>query len=144
MQTNYAKNNKDLEFTGIYSAENLKNLKSNYLKNFYNYDEVNAQTNGTFKVLDEDVSDIAKIPTYINMKLRIIENAVGLGNSDARVIRQMAESMFGSERDEEYIPSEVFSVVDIEYPETDCDSCEDQGDKIVYNVNGKKVIGYKV
>jgi hypothetical protein len=56
----------------------------------------------------------------------------------------MAESMFGGEIDESTAPSEKFSVVDIEYPKTDCDSYEDMGDKIVYNINGKKVVGYKV
>lgn len=144
MQTSYAKNLKDLEFSGTYNAESLKNLKSNYLRNFYNYNELKEKSGGSFVLSAEDIAEAERIPTYISMKLRLIENAVGLGNSDARVIRQMAESMFGGEIDDEAAPSEKFSVVDIEYPKTDCDSYEDMGDKIVYNINGKKVVGYKV
>lgn len=144
MQTSYAKNLKDLEFTGSYNAESLKNLKSNYLRNFYDHKLLKEKSGGTFIISEEDIAEAEKIPTYINMKLRLVENAVGLGNSDAKVIRQMAELMFGQEDDGANGPSETFSVVDIEYPETDCESFEDLGDKIVYNVNGKKVVGYKV
>lgn len=143
MKTSYAKGLKDLEFTGTYNVEVLKNLKSNYLRNFYNYDVVNAKLNG-IEISDEWLEETERIPTYISMKLRLIENAVGLGNSDARVIRQMAESMFGSEVDEVVERSETFSSVNIEYPDTDCDSYEDLGDRIVYHVKGKTIVGYKV
>ena len=119
MQTNYAKNLRELEFTGNYTAESLKNLKSNYLKSFYVHDVMSAESKGTFAMSMVDLEEAERIPTYINLKLRLIENAVGLGNSDARVIRQMAESMFGNEDESEPEISETFSVVDIEYPDTD-------------------------
>ena len=119
MQTNYAKNLRELEFTGNYTAESLKNLKSNYLKSFYVHDVMSAESKGTFAMSMVDLEEAERIPTYINLKLRLIENAVGLGNSDARVIRQMAESMFGSDDESEPEISETFSVIDIEYPDTD-------------------------
>jgi len=119
MQTNYAKNLRELEFTGNYTAESLKNLKSNYLKSFYVHDVMSAESKGTFAMSMVDLEEAERIPTYINLKLRLIENAVGLGNSDARVIRQMAESMFGNEDESEPEISETFSVIDIEYPDTD-------------------------
>lgn len=143
MKTSYAKNLKDLEFSGTYNVETLKNLKSNYLRSFYNYDLINAKLNGV-EISDEWIEEAERIPTYINMKLRLIENAVGLGNSDARVIRQMAESMFGNDVEEVVERSETFSSIDIEYPDTDCDKFEDLGDRIVYYVKGKKIVGYKV
>lgn len=144
MQTSYVKNLRDLEFTGNYTAESLKTLKSNYLKSFFIHDVMSAESNGTFAISEVDLEEAERIPTYINLKFRLIENAVGLGNSDARVIRQMAEAMFGDEDDGEIELSETFSAIDIEYPDTDCDSCEIQEDQVVYNVNGKKVVGHKI
>ena len=144
MQTSYVKNLRDLEFTGNYTAESLKTLKSNYLKSFFIHDVMSAESNGTFAISEVDLEEAERIPTYINLKFRLIENAVGLGNSDARVIRQMAEAMFGDEDDGEMELSETFSAIDIEYPDTDCDSCEIQQDQVVYNVNGKKVVGHKI
>ena len=144
MQTSYVKNLRELEFTGNYTAESLKTLKSNYLRTFYIHEVMQVESNGSFAISDVNLEEAERIPTYISLKFRLIENAVGLGNSDARVIRQMAENMFGNEDDGETEISETFSAIDIEYPETDCDSCEIQEDQVVYHVNGKQVIGHKI
>lgn len=150
-KTNYYKQFEDLGFANGYSVDEFKRVKSSYLERFYNA-EIFEDMSGVFftkkdskKILNKnfDAERGQKIPTLINLKLKLIENTMGLGNSDAKVIKSMSKSVLGEESfDENNV--ENIKEEDIDYPRFTAKTTENIGNAVVYNVGEKKIVGYKV
>ena len=151
VKTKYFKNLDELSFKNGYSVEELKRVKANYLKHFYNFDYLNKLTNVFYdkkdnqkiKNLEFPIDILENVPTLVMLKLKILENLAGLGNSDANVIKSISQSLFAEEIHEE---KETYFLTeeDIDYPKFTAEKMEEFDDHYVYYVNGEKKVGYKV
>ena len=150
IKTSYFKNLEDLNFKAGYSPDLFKKVKSNYLMHFYNAEVLegentlfyDSKTNKKLPVQRIALDMISKIPTLVGMKLKLIEKSTGLGNSDAKVIKTIASSIF-TEFIEENLENLNLREEDIDYPKFTASKVEKFDDRIEYTVNGKKIIGYK-
>lgn len=136
-KTKYFKDLDELSFKDGYSVDSLKRVKANYLSKFYNPVYVEE-----FMKSDE-IECFEKIPTLVNLKLKLIEANNGLGNSDAKVIKDISQVIFVEEKQfeqEDFILKES----DIEYPKFTAQSVEEVDDAVVFDFGGTKKIGYKV
>lgn len=149
--TKYFKDFDDLNFRNGYSVDDLKRIKSNYLKHFYNTSIFESDKSMLFDKKEnkklthgEKLFEIGqRIPTLIGLKLRLIENGTGLGNSDAKTIKTIASAIF-NDAIHEKMENLSLSEDDIEYPKFTSDSIEETLDEIIYNVNGEKKVGHKL
>ena len=150
IKTNYFKNLEELNFRNGYSTDELKRIKMNYLTHFYSaevfdgkpemfYDKKSPKKLSSQNELQEMGE---KIPTLVNVKLKLIENSTGLGNSDARVIKSMSQSFFSENQD--ITENGAISEKDIEYPKFTSEKAEEIEDCIVYSTGKDKKIGYKI
>ena len=150
IKTSYFKNLDDLNFKSGYSIEQFKKVKSNYLMHFYNAEVLDEKSttfydskiNKKLPAQKVQLSKISKIPTLVGMKLKLIENTTGLGNSDAKVIKTIASSIF-TDFIEDSIESFNLREEDIDYPKFSASKAERFDDRIEYVVNGRKIVGYK-
>ncbi len=150
IKTSYFKNFEDLNFKAGYSADLFKKVKSNYLMHFYNADILeyektmlyDSKANKKLSGQKTPLSVISKIPTLVGMKLKLIEKSMGLGNSDAKVIKTIASSIF-TDIIEDKIESLNLKEEDIDYPKFTASKVEKFDDRVEYIVNGKKIVGYK-
>lgn len=151
IKTNYFKNLEEMNFKNGYSVDALKRVKSNYLSHFYDagifedkpemfYDKKMPKKLSEQNVLKDGGE---RIPTLVNLKLKLIENSTGLGNSDAKVVKSISQSIFGEEK-QTGIDSSLISEADIEYPKFTSEKVEEFEDCIVYSTGNDKKIGYKV
>ncbi len=150
-KTTYFKNLDDMSFKDGFSIDLLKKVKSNYLSHFYNANVVENENQASFENKDNknnkdnqiSPSWFERIPTLINLKLKIIESDTGLGNSDTKTIKNIAESIFSEEKQ---LSSEslVIKEDDVDYPKFTANKTEVVEDAIVYYVGNTKKIGYKV
>lgn len=151
MKTKYFKNLEQLNFKNGYSVEELKKVKANYLKHFYSFDVMSKfpnvfydkKDNQKIRNLEIPVEVFENVPTLVMLKLKLLENLAGLGNSDAGVIKSISETLFPGDIQEE---KETYSLTeeDIDYPKFTAQSVEEFEDHYVYYVNGEKKIGYKL
>lgn len=150
-KTKYYKKLDDLSFKNGYSVDELKRVKSSYLERFYNaevfedWGEVSLSKRGGHKIINKnlEIEKGQKIPTLIDLKLKLIENGSGLGNSDAKVIKSISKSIFKDDAIEENIVGNI-KEEDIDYPKFAASEIQSVNDAIVYRVGDKKIIGYKV
>lgn len=151
MKTKYFKKLEQLNFKNGYSVEELKKVKANYLKHFYSFDIMSKlpnvfydkKENQKIKNLEIPIEVFENVPTLVMLKLKLLENLAGLGNSDAGVIKSISESLFPEESQEE---KETYALTeeDIDYPKFTAQAMEEFEDHYVYYVNGEKKIGYKL
>ena len=151
VRTNYFKNQENLNFNNGHSIEELKKVKANYLEHFYRFD-VLSQLNDVFydkketlklKKIDFPISEMERVPTLVSLKLKLIENLTGLGNSDANVIKTISEALF-KDASQEFVELTSLTEDDIEYPKFTSEKIEEFEEYYVYEVSGQKKIGYKV
>ena len=151
LQTKYFKSLEDLNFKNGYSVEALKKVKSHYLMQFYHLGSLEGKNTIFFDdksskkipAKQRDVEALSRIPTFVGLKLKLIEDSTGIGNSDAKVIKTIASSIFTDYIKEDY-ENLSFSEDDIDYPKFTASKMEDNGDHVVYYVNGEAKIGYKL
>lgn len=136
-KTKYFKELEELSFKDGYSIDSLKRVKANYLSKFYN-----AEFADRFFGTDE-FKYCEKIPTFVNLKLKLIETNNGLGNSDAKVIKDISQVIFAKEKELEQ-DDFVLNEKDIEYPKFTAKSVQEVDDAVVYDFGETKKIGYKV
>lgn len=151
IKTKYFKQLENLNFSNGYSVEELKKVKANYLKHFYRFDVLSTlsdvfydkKDNQKIKKMDFPIEEMERVPTLVSLKLKLIENLTGLGNSDANVIKSISQSLF---KDENLDVVEITTLTeeDIDYPKFTADSMEEFEDYFVYDVGGQKKIGYKL
>lgn len=151
VKTNYFKGQENLNFNNGYSIEELKKVKANYLEHFYRFDVLSKFSNVFFdkketlklKNLDFPISEMERVPTLVSLKLKLIENLTGLGNSDANVIKTISESLF-KDASQEFVELTSLTEEDIDYPKFTAEKMEEFDEYYVYEVSGQKKIGYKV
>lgn len=151
VKTKYFKNLDQLNFKNGYSIDELKKVKANYLKHFYDFKIANKLTNVFYdkkenqkiRNLEMPIEVLESVPTLVMLKLKLLENLAGLGNSDASVIKSISESIFEEVAHEER-ETYVLTEEDIDYPKFTAEKMEEFDDHYVYYVNGEKKIGYKI
>ena len=153
LNTKYAKELQTFALKGGTNAELLKNIKVDYIDHFFDYNTVKEYNNlfydkkivGGLKVTEDIRLENEKIPTYIFMKIKLLENSIGLGNSDSSAIKQIASELKGIQTFEEEVPEAEVVVEEskIMYPSIECE-VEDIDDHTVRYIFGDKtIIGYK-
>ena len=151
VKTNYFKNQDNLNFNNGYSIEELKKVKANYLEHFYRFDVLSKLSNVFYdkkenqklKNIDFPITEMERVPTLVSLKLKLIENLTGLGNSDANVIKTISESLF-KDASQDSIELTSLTEDDIDYPKFTAEKMEEFEEYYVYEVSGQKKIGYKV
>ena len=151
VKTKYFKKFENLNFSNGYSVEEFKKVKANYLKHFYRYDVLSSMSevfydkkeNQKIGRTDIPISEMERVPTLVSLKLKLIENLTGLGNSDANVIKSLSQSLFDSDA-QDFAEITTLSEEDIDYPKFTANKIEEYEDYFVYEVAGQKKIGYKV
>lgn len=157
LNTKFIKNLKEFEIKNKSSYEELKNLKVEYMKHFYDYDSLKSYNNLFYdKKIQEGVSiseDIIennkKIPSLIALKIKLLEDKIGFGNSNSLVIKQISSYIEEEVKEEKMgAPVEVaFEEIEVQeynplYELTACDAEVVDEHRIKYTVNGQSFIGY--
>ena len=151
LDTKYIKNLSNFELKNKTNNDELKNIKVEYLSHFYDYELLKDMNNLFYDKKLTDGAEVSleiqertqKIPCLIELKLKTIENKLGLGNSDSKVIKQMADIIFG--REEEKPEKVVIHSSDIIYPETECDSVQNlDNERVRYTDGNYSFVGYKL
>ena len=151
LDTKYIKNLSNFELKNKTNNDELKNIKVEYLSHFYDYELLKDMNNLFYDKKLTDGAEVSpeiqertqKIPCLIELKLKTIENKLGLGNSDSKVIKQMADIIFG--REEEKPEKVVIRSSDIIYPETECDSVQNlDNERVRYTDGNYSFVGYKL
>lgn len=151
LDTKYIKNLSRFELKNKTNNDELKNIKVEYLSHFYDYELLKDMNNLFYDKKMTDGAEVSpeiqertqKIPCLIELKLKTIENKLGLGNSDSKVIKQMADLIFG--REEEKPEKVVIRSSDIIYPETECDSVQNlDNERVRYTDGNYSFVGYKL
>lgn len=136
-KTKYYKENEDLNLKDGALIDSIKRVKTNYLAKFYN-----AKIAEKFKDTKE-LEEFERVPTLVNLKLKLIEENNGLGNSDAKVIKDISQIIFAKEKSFER-EDLVLKESDIEYPKFTALGVEETDDTIIYDFGGTKKVGYKI
>lgn len=150
-KTKYFKNLDDINFKDSFSVESFKKVKSNYLSHFYNVDvfgdkkQVIFDKKSNLAISDKSIQfdGFERIPTLVNLKLKVIESDAGLGNSDTKTIKNIADSIFSEEKQLIQETGKI-SEQDIDYPRFSAEKTETVDDAIVYVVGKTKKVGYKL
>lgn len=153
LNTKYAKNLNALELKGNLNAEALKNVKVAYINHFYNHENVKTYDNLFYTtkfadglhVTNEILDENEHIPVCAMLKIRILENAIGLSNSESFAIKQII-GVVNAAIGEEVIEQEIETITeeDIVYPVYECQKIEDVNSYMVrYMVNDNVVVGYR-
>ncbi len=151
VKTNYFKNQDNLNFNNGHNIEELKKVKANYLEHFYRFDVLSKFSDVFYdkketqklKKMEFPISEMERVPTLVSLKLKLIENLTGLGNSDANVIKTISESLF-KDASQEFVELTSLTEDDIDYPKFTAEKMEEFEEYYVYEVSGQKKIGYKV
>lgn len=151
VKTKYFKKFENLNFSNGYSLEELKKVKANYLNHFYRYDVLSSlsdvfydkKENQKIGKTEIPIDEMERVPTLVSLKLKLIENLTGLGNSDAGVIKSLSQLLFVDDT-QEFGEITTLSEEDIDYPKFTASKMEEFDDYFVYEVAGQKKIGYKV
>ena len=154
--TKYIKNTKTLELKQIKSSDALKRAKMEFATHFFDYENTIKYNNLFYdtklqegvKIPPEIIEENRKVPTFIYMKLKLIEARLGLGNSDAQTIKQIASYINKYETGGDI---EKIAVIDIEEEEEfekevaiETTTYEDLGYAIKYTFEDGSYIGYRL
>ena len=155
LNTKYIRSSKTLELKGLKGSEALKRAKMEFASHFFDY-EGTIKYNNLFyatklqdgvKIPQEIIEKNRKVPTFVYMKLKLIETRLGIGNSDASTIKQLAKIIRSFEETGNF---EKIAVVDMRDEDTDVqvesESCiyEDLGYAVKYTFEDGSFIGYRL
>lgn len=152
LNTKYAKSLNKFDIKNNATNDMLKEVKVQFISHFFDYDEVKGYNNLFYgkkfkdgvKIDDEILNGSSKIPVFVALKLKIIENRIGAENSDSQVVRQIAARILGEDLVELKPDTVIIDESDIVYPSFECDEVEKVDDNTVkYSTGGSVVIGYK-
>ncbi len=156
LNTKFIKNLKEFEIKNKSSYEELKNIKVQYMKHFYNYESVKDYNNlfydkkiqeGIITISDEIIENNKKIPSLIALKIKLLEDRIGYGNSNSSVIKQISSFITEEVKEEELLEVEPIEIAKSESETvkdiTSCDKVEIIDEtKILYTSGGESFIGY--
>lgn len=155
LNTRYIKSTKTLELKGLKSSDALKKVKMEFANHFFDY-EGTIKYNNLFyetklqdgvKIPREIIENNRKVPTFVYMKLKLIENRLGLSNCDAGTIKQIASLI---DKFEETGNFEKIAVLDMseddESVELSSETAiyEDLGYAVKYTFADGSYIGYRL
>lgn len=154
LNTKYVKNLNAFELKGNANADVLKTIKVDYISHFFNFETVKEFNNLFYdkkiidgvKVTDEILLENEKIPTYAYLKIKLLENNIGLGNSESFAVKQIANEINGVFGIEEVEKQElvVFDESDITYPTCECDEVIESDGTVEFVYGNTSVVGYKL
>ena len=152
LNTNFIKNTKALTLKGLDTNDSIKNMKVEYLTKFFDYESTKSFNNLFYdkklidgvKISDDIIEKTEKIPTFVNLKLKMVESKLGLTNGDSSVIKQIASDILKVEESNEMV-SIIEPILDQNLDSfAEEENAEDFGDYIRYSVGGDTFIGYKI
>ena len=163
LSTKFARNLKDFEIKNKSNYEDLKNLKVEYMKHFYNYDLVKDYNNLFYDrkiqdgitISEEIIENNKKIPSLVALKIKLLEDRIGFGNNNSTVIKQISSyineevkaydsSMVVENQISEVISDEI-EVEEYYNPLYELTACEAEiidEHRIKYTVGDESFIGY--
>lgn len=161
VSTKFIKNLQALEIKNKPSFDELKKVKTEYMKCFYDYEKLQSYNNLFYgKVINENIAispDIiendTKIPSLVAIKIKVIEDRCGYGNNNSDVIKQMSKLLFDDADDDvasdvvgdEVLEMKPLTISDIAYDCTKCEKAVVLNDyQVLYTSNGDSFIGYKL
>lgn len=155
LNTRYIKNTKTLELKGLKSSDALKRVKMEFASHFFDYNGT-IKYNNLFhatklhdgvKIPKEIIENNRKVPTYVYMKLKLIEARLGLSNSDAATIKQIAKIVENFESTGKFEKMVVADMTeDDEKVSVASETCtyEDLGYAVKYTFEDGSFIGYRL
>ncbi len=154
MGTKYIKNLKELDMVDVNNLSKIRNLKMEFSSHFFDYEQTKPFNNLFYsekieddvKISDEILQRTSKIPTYVLVKLKLIENKLGLSNSDNSVIAQISEYLSKHEANEFNLVNDPTRKSYTELAVTkETITVEDIDDySVKYDVDGNSFVGYKL
>ena len=154
LNTKYIKNTKTLELKGLKSSDALKRAKMEFASHFFDYENTIKYNNLFYetkiqdgvKIPEEIIENNKKIPTYVYMKLKLIESKLKMGNSDASTISQLAKVIekFESTGNFEKIAIENADMFEDENVTSEVCTYEDLGYAVKYTFEDGSFIGYRL
>ena len=158
LNTKFIRNLKEFEIKNKSSYEELKNLKVEYMKHFYDYNSVKEYNNLFYdkkiqegvSISEEIIENNKKIPSLIALKIKLLEDKIGFGNSNSLVIKQIFNYIKEEIKDEAigFKPAEVVEeTVEVGeynpvYALTTCEAEVVDEHRIKYTVGDETFIGY--
>lgn len=154
--TKYIKNTKTLELKTIKSSDALKRAKMEFATHFFDYENTIKYNNLFYATKLQDgvripqdiIESNRKVPTYVYMKLKLLESRLGLGNSDAGTIKQISSYINKFEESGEFEKIEVMDMVEEENDSVEITSesaiYEDLGYAVKYTFEDGSFIGYRL
>lgn len=99
------KSDRELQLATAADSDNLYNIKSEYIKHFYDYAKLSNYNNlfygKTFnenlKVPQELLQNNSRVPYFVEMSLKLMEHRLGLENSNSATIKSLATAIKGYE-----------------------------------------------
>jgi hypothetical protein len=170
VKTNIFKEHKDLVFSNDIKIIDIKRLKMNYARKFYNYAEISQMKNVSYigntdlkhnkTVKFEHIEDKTLIPNLIDLNIKLIEAKLSGENAHHSMIKETINVINDYEegfddiydRQENFIDEEKMNDMsdyieipfDALYENNDVESIEEIDDmRLRYTVNGEDIIGYK-
>lgn len=152
--TKYFKNLKELDLVDADNISKIRNIKMEFYSHFFDYEKTKNYNNLFYtdkiedgiKISDDILNTTAKIPTYVLLKLKLVENKLKLGNSDNSVIKQISdfinkydgiEAEIYAEQKREAETDKTLQAVTV--------SVEDVNEySIKYSVGDENFVGYKL
>ena len=154
LNTRYIKNTKTLELKGLKSSDALKLVKMEFASHFFDYENTIKYNNLFYetkiqdgvKIPEDIIENNRKVPTYVYMKLKLIESKLKMGNSDASTIAQLAKVIerFEATGNFEKIAIENADMFENENVTSEVCTYEDLGYAVKYTFEDGSFIGYRL
>lgn len=119
MNTNLVKNENILTFESKATPEAIRELKSQYISHFFDYDSTKKYNNlfydkklsGNAKISSDIIEDNSIIPTFAWLKIKCAECKLGMNNASSATIAQIEKIVEGYEGGTPYVVDKLNVVV---------------------------------
>lgn len=97
--TKYFKSLKELDMVEANNLSKIQNIKMEFYSHFFDYEKTRGYNNLFYsdkiedgvRISDDILNSTARIPTYVLLQLKLVEERLKLGNSDNSVIVQISD-----------------------------------------------------
>ncbi len=155
LNTKFIKNSKTLELKGLRGSDALKRAKMEFATHFFDYEGTKRYNNLFYatklhdgvKIPTDILEKNRKVPTFVYMKLKLIESRLSLGNSDTQTIKQLAKLILSYEETGSFDQIAGISMQeDPQEQEVQVEDCtyEDLGYAVRYTFEDGSFIGYRL
>lgn len=156
LMTSLIKSERELEIEAANDSENIYNVKLEYLKHFFDYNKTSKYNNLFYgksfnqnaKVTSEILDGNSKIPSVVQMNLKLTEQKHGLANCQTDAIKKISSIISGFEKTNTVKFDDV-PVVTVATKENKEIEIEDYAEKlddygIEYHFGDNVFVGYKL